>query len=104
MTDTTITPTLDTPTVSLTEDGFLRVAVQWKPQPGLDRLDAHAWGVGRDTITNRRLAHRLVLAIEAGAVLYADGAYTDTTGAHGVHCTSRILSRIMNAELRRLGF
>ena len=109
MTTITTTPTLDQPTIeTFTYPGettpSVRVAVQWKPQDGLDRLDAHAWGLGRDSANARRLAQRLVRAIEAGVVLYPSGAYTDATGARGVHCSSRILSRTMNAELRRLGF
>lgn len=99
-------PTLDTPTITERHDAcvgpLISVSVRWLPEPGLDRLDAYAWGL-RDTAANRRMAARLVKAIKAGVAVTDGGAYTDVTGARGHHGHSRI-GRTMNADLRRLGF
>jgi hypothetical protein len=92
--------TLDRPTITTDADG-ITVRVCWKPADDLDRLDAAAWGLKS---SHRKLAERLVRAIEAGVVLEPDGLYTDVNGQRGHHVRSNILSRMMNADLTRLGF
>jgi hypothetical protein len=67
--------TLDRPTITTDADG-ITVRVCWKPADDLDRLDAAAWGLKS---SHRKLAERLVRAIEAGVVLEPDGLYTDAT-------------------------
>lgn len=82
-------------------DGSLTVRVTWEPQPGLDRLDAYAWGLKS---THRALAARLIRAINDGAIITPGPAYTDVDGNTGFHSRSTILGRTMNADLRRLGY
>jgi hypothetical protein len=100
----TTAPKLAEPIVE-TEAGFgITVSVEWQPQDGLDRLDAHAWCVGKDTPAHRKLAERLVAAIKDGAIITPGDPYTDVNGKRGVHSQSTILGRTMNADLRRLGY
>lgn len=80
--------------------GDIRVVVTYDA-PGLDRKDGYAWGL---PARHRALADRLVRAIEAGVVLGDPEIRTDVNGNTYVSATSRILARMMNAELRRLGF
>ncbi len=84
--------------------GEVHVSVQWQPLDGLDRLDVSAWYVGPDTPAKRRLAARLVRAIDAGVVVRPSKTYVDVFGRSGVHTSCAILARMMNADLRRLGY
>lgn len=69
---------------SLNEDGSYTVRAY------ADGQEIYAWGVGN----NNKLVQRLCRCVEAGkAFKLSDGRWTTT-----------FLARIMNAELRRLGF
>lgn len=81
-------------------DFGLTVRATWADASQLDRSDAHAWGVGK----NRKLAERLVRAIEAGRALTAGELYVDALGKRGRHARSNVSGRTLNADLKRLGF
>lgn len=105
MTSTTVQVADLTRTVTIQPDTFeghtsLLVKVTYDA-PGLDRKDGTAWGLKAG---HRALAERLVAAIEAGVILSEPVICTDINGATYVSVSSRILSRMMNAELTRLGF
>jgi hypothetical protein len=67
-------------------------------------------GDGREACLNcshpygRHVAARLAAAIEAGVAVEPDGVGIDTYGKTYVRERSHVLARIMNADLRRLGF
>lgn len=84
--------------VSITTDseGRSSVTVFWS---GVDRPHGYSWRVGP-----RALAERLKQAILAGKVLETPQICTDIYGKTYVNASSTILARIMNAELKRLGF
>lgn len=54
--------------------------------------------------SNLPVAHRLAKAITAGVVLYDAYLETDDNGQTFVGAHSKVLGRMMNADLRRLGF
>ena len=96
----TDTPKLAPATIERTDDG-IRVAVLFEPHPSLDRLDAYAWGLRpRDG----QLAQRLKRAVDEGAALKIGDYFTDVDGNRGIHVHATFLGRIMNAELRRMGY
>jgi hypothetical protein len=65
-----------------------------------DRHDfVDAWFLG-----NAKLAARLVRAIEAGKALRVVGVSTDCGGRTYLSTESQVLARMMNADLKRLGF
>lgn len=97
------TPVLAPATLTV-RDGSLTVRVSWQPQDGLDRLNCYAWGLGDDTPNHRRLAARLIAAINDGAVIEPSDPYVDVDGNQGWHSRATILGRTMNADLRRLGY
>lgn len=66
---------------------------------GVDRPDMH--GIGVNT---KALAERLAKAIEAGAVFYNPTVLTDVNGKTFLSVSSRVLARMANADLRRLGY
>ena len=66
---------------------------------GVDRPNSGGWGV-----KDRKMARRLAAAIEAGVVAVPLGVETDINGKTYVDTDSRVLARMMNADLRRLGF
>lgn len=75
----------------------------WNVSPiwaDVDRPNVGGYGVG----PNRKLAERLKRAIEAGVVYYDAQVKVDVNGATYVQANSRVLGRIMNADLKRLGF
>ena len=78
------------------DDGHLSVWPAWK---GVDRPCSSGWSV-----KDRRMADRLAAAIKAGKALTVDGIGTDVDGNTYVKTTSHVLGRMMNADLRRLGF
>lgn len=65
----------------------------------VDRPETHGY-----VCTNRKIAERLARAIEAGAVFTVTGVGTDVNGRTFLLYSSRVLGRMMNADLRRLGF
>lgn len=85
------------------DDESLTVVVTWTGAP-LDRTDGLAWSVGPDSPRSRKLAARLVAAVNAGAVFGPAEIRTDVNGRTYVQASARILGRRMNADLKRLGF
>jgi len=65
----------------------------------LDRPETHGYVVANDAI-----AKRLTAAIEAGAVFHDFEVRRDVNGKTFLGYSSRVLGRMMNADLRRLGF
>ncbi len=55
-------------------------------------------------VKDRRMAERLKAAMLAGAIFYNVEVKTDVNGATFVSASSHVLARMMNADLRRLGF
>ena len=96
-------PRLAPAVVTQEPTGEFTVRVQWQPQPDLDRLDCYAWSCGKAR-TAAALAERLRRAVDAGVVVIPTSKFTDINGARGWHSRCNILARIMNADLRRLGF
>lgn len=60
-----------------------------------------SWGLKS---THHGLAHRLKKAVDAGVVFKNVRVATDIHGKEYVTGDCQILSRLMNAELKRLGF
>lgn len=86
------------------EGAYLEVDVEWAPVDGaLDRRSTGGWQL-RDDAAGRRLAARLVRAVEAGAAVVFKGVKTDVNGRTYVHSERAVFGRHMNADLRRLGF
>jgi hypothetical protein len=78
------------------DDGHLSVWPVWK---GVDRPDSSGWSV-----KDRKMAERLKAAILAGKAVTAIGIGTDVSGSTYVMTRSHVLGRMMNADLKRLGF
>lgn len=55
-------------------------------------------------VTSESLAQRLSAAITAGAVFHDPEVRTDVNGRTYVVSKSRVLARMMSADLKRLGF
>lgn len=70
---------------------------------GVDRPTTGGWMLP-DSPNGRRLAARLKAALLAGVVYSATEILTDVNGKTYVGARSRVLGRIMNADLKRLGF
>jgi hypothetical protein len=79
---------------------YIRVRPVWK---GVDRPNVGGWGL---LLRHEKLALRLKAAIEAGAVYGKVERLTDVNGKSYINTQLRlrILSRHMNADLKRLGF
>lgn len=71
----------------------------WERWHGVDRPR----GAGTACST-KALAGRLKAAIEAGAAIGTPELKTDVNGKSYVWAPSRVLARMLNADLRRLGF
>lgn len=78
----------------------IHVGVRWHGWP-LDRPDTGGWGLKR---TDRALAERLVRAVNAGAIYGPAEVRLDVNNQTYVQADARLLARLMNSELRRLGF
>ena len=65
----------------------------------VDRPSTHGY-----VVKDKRMAERLAAAINAQAVFYGAEVRTDVNGKTYVNAPSRVLGRMMNADLRRLGF
>lgn len=72
----------------------------WPYWAGVDRPQ----GYGMSTGKNKRLAERYKAAYEAGAVLGTPEVRTDGDGKTYVSVSSKCLGRMLNADLKRLGF
>lgn len=55
-------------------------------------------------VKDRRMADRLMAAVRDGAAMTIGEVRTDTSGRTYPHTSWRVLGRILNAELRRLGY
>jgi len=93
-------------TVAVAVDGegrdYLRVAVTWTVAGAtLDRPSTGGFGL---KLSHRALAERLVRAINAQAVFANPAIKRDVNGATYISAASRVLGRMINADLRRLGF
>ena len=65
----------------------------------VDRPETHGY-----VVKDAKMAARLSAAINAGVVFYDPEVRTDVNGRTYVNAPSRVLGRMMNADLRRLGF
>ncbi|SDH53382.1 hypothetical protein [Microbacterium sp. 77mftsu3.1] len=65
----------------------------------LDRRDMVGYGV-----STTRNALRLAAAVRAGAVFHDFQVLTDRNGKTYLSASSRVYSRTMNADLKRLGY
>lgn len=82
----------------------LSVDVVWQPIDGdLDRPSTCGWLIADDA-RGRRLATRLVKAIEAGAAAVFDCVATDLNGRSYVQSTPKVFGRTLSADLKRLGY
>ena len=79
------------------------VHVTW-PNADVVRKDGTGYLVGGVNPRMIALASRLAEAIDAGAVYYDHEVRTDVNGHTFVSARSRVLGRMMNADLKRLGF
>lgn len=82
----------------------LHVDTKWTctdPKVKLDRTDCMGYGLDA---THRKLAERLVKAIEAGVVFPNPKLAVDVRGRTYVSCGLTVVGRRMNADLCRLGF
>lgn len=73
-------------------------------EAGVDRPHTHGWCLGSDTPARRKLAARLMAAIEAGVVETDLEIHTDVFGGTYVSGQSHVYGRTVNADLKRLGF
>ena len=81
-----------------TRDDGITVWPVWQA-PDLDRTRGSGY-----LVKDKRMAERLKAAILAGVVYYNAEVRTDVNGRTYVNASSHVLGRIMNADLRRLGF
>jgi len=90
-----------TPTavIETTDDGYT-VWLEYR-HANVDRPRTQGWGVKP---THYKLALRLARAIEAGAVVPIPAVRADVHGRTYVCGTATVLGRMLNADLRRLGF
>lgn len=65
----------------------------------VDRPELQGW-----VCTNQKIAERLKAAIEAGVVFHNFSIKPDINGKTYLSASSRVLGRMMNADLKRLGF
>ena len=80
---------------------------QWTPAgfsvcpvwTGVDRPDSGGW-----LVKNRPIALRLAAALIAHKAITVRGILTDVNGKTYVDTQSHVLGRMLNADLRRLGF
>src|SRR5262245_15835355 len=80
----------------------LTVRLTW-PLAGVDRPETMGWRLP-NTPNGRRLAQRLMAAIEAGVAVTEPAIVADVNGKTYVEAHSHVLGRTMNADLKRLGY
>lgn len=78
----------DYPSVKITIEGV-----------DVDRRDFHGYAC-----SSLAIARRMADAVNAQRVFYHPAVRTDVNGKTFVHAASHVLGRMMNADLRRLGF
>ena len=90
------------PTASIEPDrhepGYWMVYTDWSGD--LDRPRTFGIGAGK----NRKLAERCARAINEGAVFSAPEVRTDVNGKTYVQAKCNVLARMLNADLKRLGY
>jgi hypothetical protein len=67
----------------------------------LDRHDLYGWHL---LPKHRKLAERLVRAVEAGVVFTPERVATDVNGNTYLVAPTKVMGRTANADLKRLGF
>ncbi len=89
--------------ISVSPEGdSLSISVIWTDSNGpLDRPNVGGWGVG---LKHRKLAERLVRAIDAGKAHTGATVKRDVNGKSYVQANAQIRGRCMNADLACLGF
>lgn len=100
---TTTTPTIlrvDLARTDIAGDPSITVHAVWS---GVDRPDVGGYALP-DTARGHRLAARLVAAMRAGVVYPNPVVKTDVDGQTYVSASATVLGRMMNADLKRLGF
>lgn len=65
----------------------------------LDRTDGSGW-----IVKDMKIASRLAAAINAGVVFPDPKVATDVNGKSYVNADATVLGRVLNADLKRLGF
>lgn len=70
----------------------------------LDRPHTRGYDLGPANNANKKLALRLIRAIEADAVYHDAKISLDVNGKSYVSAYSRVSGRRINADLKRLGF
>lgn len=93
-----LAPTFEAITTKSPADGEIVVRARVHGV-ALDRDETHGY-----VVKDARMAARLSKAIEAGAVFHDFEVRTDVNGRTYLGYSSRVLGRMMNADLRRLGF
>lgn len=73
----------------------------WEADVPLDRPSPSGFGL---RATDRKLAERLVAAIEAGVVYTDAEVKTDIYGQTYVCADAQVMGRYLNTDLKRLGF
>lgn len=100
MTTTTATPQVAEVSGTYNDDGTIDVHPVWAVEGiELDRTKGSGYRV-----KDQRMADRLGDAMLAGAVYYNAEVRTDVNGNTYVNASSHVLGRMINADLRRLGF
>jgi hypothetical protein len=100
----TFEPTAELREESCELDGTNRYVVDmFYRRAGVDR--PRTYGISFSANPNgRKLADRLVAAVNAGVVLYDATIKTDINGRTYVCSTSRVMGKYANADLKKLGF
>lgn len=102
---TTTEALVPTGRISTDPDGELSVSVVWSGgNAPIDRPDTGGWLIGPDSPFRRKLAQRLVRAIDAGVVHSDPALVIDNYGHTYVSARRNVMGRRMNADLKRLGF
>ena len=101
-----ITPVLDRVeiTESPAEPGEWGMPAHFTVRPFWSGVDRPNTGGITVKINNRPLAERLARAIRAGVAVEAESVGVDTAGQTYVVERTHVLGRMLNADLRRLGF
>ena len=74
------------------------------PHAGVDRPNTFGWHVGEVNPRNKKLAERLVAAVNAQKAAIPAGIFKDSEGETFVKGTYPVRGRCINADLKSLGF
>lgn len=78
-------------------DGYYSVDIIW---PRVDRPNTYSISTGK----NAKLATRLAAAIDAGAATTFNAIEKDSDGETYVNAEIHVMGRMLNADLKRLGY